>query len=402
MVVERFLRYVGIDTRSDENSTTVPTTEKQKNLGLLLVEELREMGLSDAHMDTFGYVYASLPASPGCEASPALGLIAHMDTSPAASGENVRPEILSYTGGDITLKNGMTVPLSAYPSLSRYVGEDLIVTDGNTLLGADDKAGVAEIMSAVAYLLAHPEHKHPRIAIGFTPDEEVGQGADHFDVEGFGAAYAYTVDGGTVGEIEYENFNAASARIRVNGVNIHPGGAKNIMKNASLIAAEFIRALPAAQTPAHTEGYEGFFHLCDMQGDETAATLSYIIRDHDRAKFEEKKAFIHRLTAYLNGVYGEGTVEATVTDSYYNMKEKILPCMFLIDRARTAMECAGVTPITVPIRGGTDGARLSYMGLPCPNLSTGGENFHSVREYIPVSSLHKMVEVLVHLTTLFA
>ena len=402
MVLDRFLAYVKLDTQSSEESSTTPTTEKQKVLVSLLVEDLKGLGLSDARMDEWGYVYASLPASVGCETLPTLGLIAHMDTSPAASGAGVQPTILSYTGGDIVLANGVVISPEEYPSLRHHVGKDLIVTDGNTLLGADDKAGVAEIVATVAHLIAHPEVKHPKIAIGFTPDEEVGSGADHFDVEGFGATYAYTVDGGAVGEIEYENFNAAGARITIHGVNIHPGGAKGIMKNAALIASELVMALPHDQRPVNTSGYEGFYHLCAMGGDETEATVALIIRDHDRTLFEEKKSFLISLVASLNGQYGEGTVVLDMKDSYYNMKEKILPCMFLIDRAKTAMELAGATPHVSPIRGGTDGARLSYMGLPCPNLSTGGENFHSVREYIPVSSLYQMVEVLTHLVTLFA
>ncbi len=402
MVVDRFLSYVKIDTASDEASTSFPSTEKQKDLARHLVEELHSLGILDAHMDEWGYVYATLPASPGCEDKPALGLIAHMDTSPAASGTHVSPRIIHYAGGDIILENGVTLTPENTRSLPHHVGEDLIVTDGSTLLGADDKAGIAEIVSAVAYLLEHKEVKHPRLAIGFTPDEEVGQGADHFDVAHFGATYAYTVDGGAVGEIEYENFNAAGARVDIHGVNIHPGGAKDIMKNAALIAAELVMALPHAERPVHTTGYEGFYHVTSMGGDETEASVSLIIRDHDMVKFEEKKMFLTRLVDYLNGVYGEGTLVLHLKDSYYNMKEKILPCMFLIDRAKEAMITCGATPHVSPIRGGTDGARLSYMGLPCPNLSTGGENFHSVREFIPVASLRTMVDVLVKLVSLFA
>lgn len=401
MVLDRFLAYVKLDTQSSEDSTTTPTTEKQKVLGYLLVEDLKALGLANAHMDEWGYVYATLPASAGCEDKPVLGLIAHMDTAPAASGTGVNPQRVLYTGGDLTLSSGVVISPDKYPSLTRYVGEELIVTDGTTLLGADDKAGVAEIVATVAHLITHPEIQHPTIAIGFTPDEEVGAGADHFDVEGFGATYAYTVDGGALGEIEYENFNAAGARITIHGVNIHPGSAKDIMKNASLIASELVMALPHDQRPVNTSGYEGFFHLCGMGGDETEANIALIIRDHDRTLFEEKKAFLVDLVASLNAKYGEGTVVLDLKDSYYNMKEKILPCMFLIDRAKAAMEAAGATPSINPIRGGTDGARLSYMGLPCPNLSTGGENFHSVREYIPVRALYAMVDVLVHLTTLF-
>ena len=324
-----------------------------------------------------------------------------MDTSPDAPGANVKPRIVRYEGGDLVLneEKGIVMKAADFESLAKYQGQDLIVTDGTTLLGADDKAGVAEIVSAVAHLVAHPEIRHGRIAVCFTPDEEVGQGADRFDVEGFGAAVAYTVDGGELGEIEYENFNAANAGIFVHGVNIHPGSAKNKMKNALLIALEYASMLPPAQTPGHTEGYEGFYHLHAMKGDETEAELHYLIRDHDKAKFEAKKDFLAKIADFLNDKYGPGTVEAVVKDSYYNMKEQIEPHMYLILRARAAMEAAGVAPITVPIRGGTDGARLSYMGLPCPNLSTGGLNFHGVHEYIPADALLKMTQVLVNLVT---
>ena len=397
--VERFLKYVTYDTQSDEHSQTTPTTEKQKVLGAALAEELNQLGLHNAHMDEFGYVYAWLPATPGCEGTPCVGLIAHMDTAPSAPGAGVTPRIVHYEGGDIVLNDEKQILMRAaeFESLANYVGQDLIVTDGTTLLGADDKAGVAEIMSAVEYLTLHPEIPHGRIAVGFTPDEEVGSGADHFDVAGFGAAVAYTVDGGELGELEYENFNAASAHITVHGVNIHPGSAKNKMKSAILMAVELVNMLPPAETPAHTEGYEGFFHLCEMSGDETTATLSYIIRDHDRAKFEARKACLTRVADYLNAKYGAGTVELDLNDSYYNMREQIEPHMYLIHRARAAMEAAGVAPLEVPIRGGTDGARLSYMGLPCPNLCTGGVNFHGVHEYIPVQALETMTQVLVNL-----
>ena len=397
--VERFLKYVTYDTQSDEHSQTPPTTEKQKVLGAALAEELNQLGLHNAHMDEFGYVYAWLPATPGCEGTPCVGLIAHMDTAPSAPGAGVTPRIVHYEGGDIVLNDEKQILMRAaeFESLASYVGQDLIVTDGTTLLGADDKAGVAEIMSAVEYLTLHPEIPHGRIAVGFTPDEEVGSGADHFDVAGFGAAVAYTVDGGELGELEYENFNAASAHITVHGVNIHPGSAKNKMKSAILMAVELVNMLPPAETPAHTEGYEGFYHLCEMSGDETTATLSYIIRDHDRAKFEARKACLTRVADYLNAKHGAGTVELDLNDSYYNMREQIEPHMYLIHRARAAMEAAGVAPLEVPIRGGTDGARLSYMGLPCPNLCTGGVNFHGVHEYIPVQALETMTQVLVNL-----
>ena len=399
--VERFLKYVTYDTQSDENSTTVPSTAKQKVLGEALAAELSQMGLQGAHLDQYGYVYAWLPATPGCEGVPCMGLIAHMDTSPDAPGANVKPRIVRYTGGDIVLneEKGLVMKEADFESLSKYRGQDLIVTDGTTLLGADDKAGVAEILSAVEYLTAHPEIPHGRIAVGITPDEEVGQGADHFDVEGFGAAVAYTVDGGELGEIEYENFNAAGAVVTVHGVNIHPGSAKNKMKNALLIAHDYVGLLPPAETPAHTEGYEGFYHLNRISGDETQAVLHYIIRDHDRAKFEARKNAMLRAADYLNQQYGAGTVEVALKDQYYNMKEQIEPHMYLILKARAAMESIGITPMEVPIRGGTDGARLSYMGLPCPNLCTGGVNFHGVHEYIPTDALEKMTQVLVRLVT---
>ena len=396
-VIDRFLKYVSFDTQSDENSTTVPSTAKQKVLGEYLVRELTDVGLSNAVIDENGYVYAFLPASEGCETVPTLGLIAHMDTSPDVSSANVKPQIVKYEGGDIPLGHGEAIRAEAFPFLSKYAGQELIVTDGSTLLGADDKAGLAEIVSACAYLVDHPEIKHGRIAVGFTPDEEIGCGADHFDLVRFNADFAYTVDGGEIGEIEYENFNAASAKITVHGVNIHPGYAKNSMKNAILMANELISMMPSAEIPAHTEGYEGFYHINDFSGCESLATLSMIIRDHDRQKFEDKKTFLQNLVAYLNGKWGEGSFELSLKDSYYNMQEKILPHMHLIENAKRAMQKVGVEPCVVPIRGGTDGARLSYMGLPCPNLSTGGANFHGIHELIPVDSMHKMVQVLVEL-----
>ena len=394
-VTERFLRYVSFDTQSAEHSTTTPSTEKQKVLGEVLATELSQMGLRGAHMDDKGYVYGWLPATPGCEGVPCVGLIAHMDTSPDAPGANVRARVCRYEGGDLPLSDTVVMRAAEFESLSRQVGEELIVTDGTTLLGADDKAGIAEIFTALEYLIAHPELPHGRIAVGITPDEEVGDGAEHFDVEGFGAAVAYTVDGGELGEIEYENFNAANAGVYLHGVNIHPGSAKDKMKNALLLAIEFANLMPPAETPAHTEGYEGFYHLNRMEGDESEARLNFLIRDHDRARFEERKQYLGRAAAYLNAKYGPGTAEVYLKDSYYNMKEQIEPHMYLIRRAQAAMEKAGVTPRVLPIRGGTDGARLSYMGLPCPNLSTGGFNAHSVYEYVPVRSLEKMVEVLV-------
>ena len=396
-VIDRFLKYVSFDTSSCETSETVPSTPNQKVLGEFLVKELSTMGFENARMDAYGYVYATLPATPDCKYLKPLGLIAHMDTSSAVSGADIKAKIVTYSGGDLVLESGSVMSPAVYPSLNHYVGEELIVTDGTTLLGADDKAGIAEIISACEYFLQNPEISHRAIQIAFTPDEEIGCGADHFDVEGFGAKEAYTVDGGELGEIEYENFNAASAKLTVHGLNVHPGSAKGIMKNAILMANQFLSMLPPAETPAHTEGYEGFYHVCDFAGDETTATVSMIVRDHDRAKFEARKAFLCRLCDYLNGEWGEGRFELVLKDSYYNMKEIIDQNMGLVINADAAMRGAGVEPVTVPIRGGTDGARLSYMGIPCPNLSTGGANFHGVHEYIPVKSMHKMVEVLINL-----
>lgn len=396
-ITERFLKYVSFHTTSDENSATVPSSARQKVLGAYLAEELAALGLENAHMDENGYVYAFLPASPDCAALSPLGLIAHMDTSPDASGENIKPAVIRYEGGDITLAGGLVTAVAEYPFLADMVGQDLIVTDGTTLLGADDKAGVAEIVTLCERLVNDPSIPHRAIAVAFTPDEEIGCGTDHFDFSQFPAKRAYTVDGGELGEIEYENFNAAGAKVTVHGVNIHPGSAKNKMKNAVLMGADFIARMPAAETPAHTEGYEGFYHIADFNGCETEAVITMIIRDHDREKFEARKVFVSELVAYLNKVYGEGTFTLEMKDSYYNMKEQILPHMDMIERAKAAMRAAGAEPKVVPIRGGTDGARLSYMGLPCPNLSTGGMNFHSVRELISVQAMEKMVDVLEYL-----
>jgi len=398
-VKDRFLKYISFDTRSDPESLTHPTTAKQLVLGEYLAQEMNDIGLSDVWMSDDGYVYGVLPASEGVENADCIGLVAHMDTSPDVTGENVNPQIVEYNGGDIVLneKKGIVMRVSEFDHLSDYIGKHLIVTDGTTLLGADDKAGVAEIMTVMEYLVSHPEIKHGRIPVCITPDEEVGQGADFFDVERFGADYAYTVDGGALGEIEYENFNAASAKIRFNGVNIHPGDAKNKMKNAALIAVEFAGLLPAAQIPACTEGYEGFFHLCYMSGSEEYAELSYIIRDHDMEKFIQKKDIMESCAAFINAKYGQGTAVLEMSDSYYNMREKIEPVMHIVERAEKAMRDSGIEPVIVPIRGGTDGARLSYMGLPCPNLSTGGHNFHGRYEYIPVESMEAMVRMLITL-----
>lgn len=391
---ERLLKYVTFETQSSEETHTIPSTPNQKVFGNYLVNELKELGLSEAAMDENGYVYATIPATD--PKAPVIGLIAHMDTAPSASDKNVKASVIRYEGGDIVLneENNIIMKADDFEHLKNYIGQELIVTDGTTLLGADDKAGVAEIVTLVEELMNDQTHLHGKIRIAFTPDEEIGEGADHFNVKEFGAEYAYTVDGGALGELEYENFNAAWASVTINGVNIHPGEAKNKMRNASLYAMEFNQMLPADQIPANTEGYEGFFHLCEMNGTEEQAHLKYIIRDHDRARFEERKAYITRVVSYLNQKYGEETVELEMNDSYYNMKEKIEPCMYIVERAKAAMEKADVVPVIVPIRGGTDGARLSYEGLPCPNLSTGGHNFHGRFEYIPVASMDKMVQVL--------
>ena len=396
-VIDRFLKYVSFDTQSNEDSETCPSTDKQKLLGAALVEEMLAMGITDAHMDENGYVYGTVPGDPRL---PTIGLIAHMDTAPDCSGANVKAKIVEYTGEDICLNEEQQIFLreSDYPGMALHRGKHLIVTDGTTLLGADNKAGVAEILSAAEFLL-RARMSHATLKIGFTPDEEIGRGADRFDVAKFGADYAYTVDGGTIGELEYENFNAAGATVEFVGRNIHPGSAKNQMVNSQYIAMEFQSLLPAAQKPEHTENYEGFIHLAAIEGEVEKTTLWYIIRDHDMAKFQEKKAVMEAAAAFLNGKYGEGTVKLTIKDSYYNMREKIEPCMYIIDRARKAMEAVGIAPHTVPIRGGTDGARLSYMGLPCPNLCTGGENYHSRFEYVPVEDMEKITHLLVQLLT---
>jgi len=398
-VTERFLRYVSFDTQSDDASETCPSTAKQKLLGAALVEEMKEMGIADAFMDENGYVYGTVPGDPEL---PTIGLIAHMDTSPDASGADIKARIVEYTGGDVCLNEEKDIWLkkSDYPSLKNHVGKHLIVTDGTTLLGADDKAGVAEIMAAAEQLIAMGG-KHATLKIGFTPDEEIGRGADRFDVKGFGADYAYTADGGPVGEIEYENFNGASAKVTVHGRNIHPGSAKDKMINSQLIAMEFASLLPAQQRPEHTDGYEGFFHLIGMKGEVEESQLFYIIRDHDMSRFEEKKAVMTAAAAYINAKHGEGTLELDLKDSYFNMKKCIEPVMYVVDRAKEAMAAVGMNPEEVPIRGGTDGARLSYEGLPCPNLCTGGENYHGRFEFIPVEDMELCVKMLVKILTNF-
>lgn len=394
-VSERFLRYVSFDTQSDEFSETCPSTAKQKLLGAAIVEEMKTMGIADAFMDENGYVYGTVPGDP---ALPVIGLIAHMDTSPDASGADIKAKIVSYEGGDICLNPEKNIWMNEkdYPSMKQNKGKHLIVTDGTTLLGADDKAGVAAIMTAAETLL-NSSTKHATLKIGFTPDEEIGRGADHFDVKNFGAEYAYTVDGGTLGEMEFENFNAASAVVTFHGLNIHPGSAKDKMINSQYIAMEFHGLLPAVQRPEHTEEYEGFFHMTDMKGEVEESVLRYIIRDHSMEKFAEKKQVMTAAAEFINRKYGEGTAELVIKDSYFNMRKCIEPCMFIVDKAKDAMRKAGIEPREIPIRGGTDGARLSYEGLPCPNLFTGGENFHGRFEYIPIEDMEKCVEMLVNI-----
>lgn len=393
-VAERFLKYVAVDTRSDENSKKTPSSPGQLKLAEMLVKELQGMGLKDAAMDMKGYVTATLPGT--VSHGPVIGLIAHMDTSPDFSGFNVKPRIVEdYDGSAISLNPDILMTPEAFPELQGYVGQDLIVTDGTTLLGADDKAGIAEIITAVEYLLAHPEIPRCTARICFTPDEEIGEGADHFDVAAFGADFAYTLDGGQIGELEFENFNAASVTIGIQGINIHPGTAKNKMKNAILIGDEILGMLPCAETPAHTTGYEGFFHVTEFSGVVEKATLRMIIRDHDLPTFELRKATVARLIAYLNEKHGQGTLTLEIRDSYFNMREKVLPVFHIVETAKDVMESLGITPIIKPIRGGTDGARLSFMGLPTPNIFTGGHNYHGKFEYIPIQSMNKAVETIV-------
>ena len=396
----RFLRYVTYYTTSDDFTGTSPSTERQKDLGNVLMQELEALHLEDVHMDDCGNVLATLPASEGVDA-PVIALIAHMDTAPDASGENVKPRLVRYEGGELKLNDSVSLTEALCPGLESHVGDELIVTDGTTLLGADDKAGLAEIMTAVETIL-EKNIKHGEVRIIFTTDEEIGHGTDGLDVQELGCDYGYTVDGGPLGEIEYENFNAAAAVLTVHGVGVHPGSAKNVMVNAATVAMDFHALLPEDEVPEKTEGYEGFFHLTDMEGGMAKATLRYIIRDHDREKFEEKKALFAACAEKINEVYGDGTAEVDITDSYYNMKEKILPHFHLIERAENAFRANGVAPMCVPIRGGTDGANLSWAGLPCPNLSTGGYNYHGVREWIPSASLDVMTNVVVTLTASFA
>ncbi|KGN69753.1 peptidase T [Porphyromonas gulae] len=400
---ERFLQYVGFDTQSDESSTTFPSTDKQLVLLRHLAEEMKALGLSEVEMDEYGYVMGSIPATPGCEHAPVIGFIAHVDTAPDMSGKDVKPQIIeNYHGGDIRLNEELTMRVADFPELAFFKGHTLITTDGTTLLGADDKAGVAEIMTAAEYLLAHPEIKHGKIRIGFTPDEEIGRGVDHFNVERFGAKFAYTMDGSIEGELEYENFNAASAKLTVNGRNIHPGYAKGKMINSLQVVCDLHGLLPEAMRPEATAGYEGFFHLIGINGSVEKASVSYIIRDHDRKLFEEKKELIKAAVAYINRKYGSDIVSLELKDQYYNMREMVEPHPEIIEKAIAAMKLAGVTAKVQPIRGGTDGARLSYMGLPCPNIFAGGMNFHGKFEYCSLDSMQRAVDTICHLAALWA
>lgn len=402
-LVERFIRYARVNSRSDDQSKTCPSTQGQMVLARMLVNELTELGLSDISLDENGYIMATLPSNAD-KPVPVVGFLAHMDTSPDFKADNVNPQIIEHTGKPILLnsRDGIVLSPLEFPVINNYIGQKIITTDGTTLLGADDKAGIAEIITAMEFLMEHPEIKHGDIRIAFTPDEEIGRGPDRFDVKKFGAEYAYTMDGGAIGEIEYENFNAAKAKISIQGLNVHPGYAKNKMKNANLIAMELNSMLPAFDVPEHTEAYEGFFHLNEISGTVENATLNYIIRDHDKKLFDKKKDFLIKIVDHLNLKYGSRTVKLTMVDQYYNMKEKIEPVIHIIDLASRAMNACNITPKVVPIRGGTDGSRLSYMGLPCPNIFAGGHNFHSRYEFIPIRSMQKAAEVIVKIAELAA
>ncbi len=401
-ITERFLNYTKFDTQSSEESESVPSTSKQLIFAEYLKKELEHEGFSDVELDEKGYLYATLPSNIK-EKVPTIGFISHYDTSPDCSGADIKPQIVNnYDGSDILLSEGIVSSPKKFPELLQHVGEDLIVTDGHTLLGADDKAGIAEIVQAMCYLRDHKELKHGDIRIAFNPDEEIGMGAHHFDVEKFGCEWAYTMDGGDVGELEFENFNAASAKIAIKGVSVHPGYAKGKMVNAGLLAAEFIGMLPADERPETTEGYQGFYHLTGMQGQTEQAKLSYIIRDHDRERFEDRKRFVKKCADQMNEKYGEGTVEAVISDQYYNMKEKIDPQMHVIDLVLKSMQEVGVAPKVKPIRGGTDGAQLSFKGLPCPNIFAGGINFHGPYEFVSIQSMEKAMQVVVKICELTA
>jgi len=385
-IIDRFLKYVSFATTSDETTGTTPSTPGQMVFARYLADELKTIGLSDVTLDENGYIMATLESNQPSEISrqiPVIGFIAHMDTSPDVSGENIKPQIVTATDG-------------------RYAGQQIIKTDGTTLLGADDKAGIAEIVTAMEYLIAHPEIKHGKVRVGFTPDEEIGCGADHFDVAAFGADFAYTMDGGAIGELEYENFNAAACKVHFHGINVHPGAAYHKMINSMLVAQRFAAMLPSDETPAETQGYEGFYHLVGMSGTVEESSLSYIIRDHDRTRFEARKKEIERLVAFINDQYEAGTAEVEMRDQYYNMREKIEPVMYVIDLAKQAMEAVGVTPVVKPIRGGTDGARLSFEGLPCPNIFAGGENFHSRMEFVPIPSMEAARDVILEIVKMVA
>ena len=400
---ERFLKYVAINTRSNENSDTFPSTAAEWDLLNLLVEEMKLLGLEDVTIDKYGYAMGTIPATKGKEGAPVIGFLAHVDTSPDMSGENVRPRIIeSYDGEDIVLNNSLTMKVAEFPELQKFIGHTLIHTDGTTLLGADDKAGVAEIMTAAEYLMAHPEIEHGKIRIGFTPDEEIGRGVDFFDVKAFGADFAYTMDGGYEGELEYENFNAAGAKITIQGRNVHPGYAKNKMINAIEVACELNSLIPAVERPQFTEGYEGFYHCVGFNGTVENATISYIIRDHDADLFEKKKVWMHNIVGMLNNKYGEGVLTLTLKDQYYNMRKMVEPHPQVIENALAAMREADVEPIVRPIRGGTDGARLSFMGLPCPNIFAGGMNFHGKFEYCSLNSMEKAVKVIINIAKKWA
>ena len=402
-ILDRFLRYVAVDTQSDPESASQPSAAKELNLLKMLRDELVEMGV-EASLDEYGYVMASIPSNCGKEV-PAIGFIAHADTAPDASGADIKPQIIeNYDGGDITLKGvpGLALKPSEFPELQLYSGQTIITTDGTTLLGTDDKAGIAEIMNAVQYIVEHPEFKHGDIKIGFTPDEEIGRGVVKFDVARFGAKYAYTLDGGQIGELEYENFNAAGATIRIQGRNVHPGTAKGKMKNAILIGMELNSLLPVEQRPEYTEGYEGFFHLISFKGEVETATFSYIIRDHDIDLYEQKKEYMHKCVDFINAKYGEGTALLEMKHQYYNMRKEVEPHYHIVEKAMKAMEMEGITPHIQPIRGGTDGANLSFMGLPCPNIFAGGHNFHGKMEYVPLESMEKASNVILNIISLFA
>jgi tripeptide aminopeptidase len=401
-ITERFLNYTKFDTQSSEESDSVPSTPKQLIFAEYLKKELETEGLSDVEMDDKGYIYATLKANTK-EQVPTIGFISHYDTSPDCSGADIKPQIVrNYDGTDIELSEGIVSSPQKFPELLSHVGEDLIVTDGHTLLGADDKAGIAEIVQAMVYLQEHKEIKHGKIRIAFNPDEEIGMGAHHFDVEKFGCQWAYTMDGGDVGELEFENFNAASAKITIKGVSVHPGYAKGKMVNANALAAELAKMLPEDETPETTEGYQGFYHLLNIQSNIEEARMSYIIRDHDRDRFEDRKRFIVRCVEQMNAKYGEGTVQIVVSDQYYNMKEMIDPQMHVIDLVLHAMQAVGVAPKVKPIRGGTDGAQLSFRGLPCPNIFAGGINFHGPYEFVPIQSMEKAMQVIVKICELTA